>query len=241
MGRDVSPGHQRGAVARTTRPAAVAAAIAAAATLAVASVAAWVANLGTVAVAPDAAMEGESGLRVAVDGGAGPGQRAFLVDDSPAGEPTYRAVFWLDVNGLAMAPGDSFVLFEGMVPNGGAGPRQVPAFRLHLRKAARPAPRLVGELFAADRASAFAPAVPVPARGARRIQVEWRAATGGAREGLLRVTLLGSRPRRVTAPAVDNTGHRLQSVRLGAVADVDAGSRGAFYLDGFESYRTLAP
>ena len=199
------------------------------------------ANAGGLTVTAAAAVEGDHGLRVTIDGRLGAKQRAYLVDDEPAAEATYRAAFWLDARRLQMAADDSFVLFEAVVRNPGPGPRLRPAFRLVLRKGWRlAAPRLLGEVFAADGTRRETATVAVPARrGPHRVQVEWRAAEGGA-DGLLRVALLGERPVSVEAPAVANAGHRLVSVRLGAVNGIDAGTRGSFDLDGFASFRTFA-
>ena len=201
------------------------------------------ANQATVEVAREAAIEGEHGLRVRFDGRLGAGQRAFVVDDSPAGEAAYRAVFWLDPHGMTMKAGDSLVLFEGLVRNAGTGPRQVPAFRLHLRRAPRNAgPRLVGELFAEDRRRTATAGIPLPATGPRRLQVQGRAASApGATDGTLRVSVLGSGGRTVTATGAGNAAHRLVGVRLGVVGELDPGSFGTLFLDGFESYRTFQP
>jgi hypothetical protein len=202
------------------------------------------ANEATLAVVAEAAIEGERGLRVALDGRAGAGQQAFLVDETPAGETRYRAVFWLDPRELTMAGGNSFVLFDGIVRNvWPKGPAQVPAFRVHLRKPSRAAGfRIVGDVFAENRSRSSTPALEIAAAGPQRVQVEWRAASGaGASDGLLRLTLLGTGSRSATATGVANAAYRLLTVRLGAVGEVDSGTRGAFFLDGFESHRTLAP
>ena len=200
-------------------------------------------NEATLAVVPEAAIEGGEGLRITVDGRLGAGQRAFLVDETPAGESTYRAVFWFDANGLTLAAGDSLLLFEGLVGNtSSVGLPRIPGFRLYLRKPPRGmALRLAAELIAEDRTRTFTPGVGVPLRGRRRIQVEWQAASApGAQDGLLRLSLLGARAHTATAPAVANAAHRLVTVRLGA-DEVDAGTFGSFFLDGFEPYRALAP
>jgi hypothetical protein len=201
------------------------------------------ANEATVEVVGDAAIRDSHGLRVTVDGRSGPDQRAFVIDATPAGEVAYRALFWLDPRRLTLGPGNSFVLFEGLARDAsGTGPAR-PAFRVHLRKGKRFAPpTLVGELFAADRSSTTSQVIPLPgSRAPHRLRVEWRAATAGAADGLLRLSLLGEKPASATAPPVANAGHRLQSIRLGAIAGVDAGTFGSFDLDGFESYRTLEP
>ena len=218
-----------------------AAAQAAALALAALAAALHAANEATIEVAREAALQGDEGLRIRFDGRRGAGQRAFVVDETPAGETAYRAVFWFDPNGVTMKGGDSLVLFEGLVRNGAAGPQQVPAFRLHLRRAPRNAgPRLVGELFADDRSRTVTAGLPLAARGPRRVQVEWRAASApGARDGLLRIALLGTDGRKVAASGAANASHRLLTVRLGVVGEVDAGSFGTLFVDGFESYRTL--
>jgi hypothetical protein len=201
------------------------------------------ANQATLAVVAEAAIEGERGLRVTVDGRLGPGQRAFLVDESPAAERSYRASFWFDPNGLVMAPGESLVLFEGVVPNVAAGPQRTAGFRLHLRKPLRlVAPRLVGEVVGADRVPRFTPAVAIPLRGPQRVQVEWRAASApGVDDGLLRLSLSSGRARTVSVAGVANAGHRLLTVRLGAVSEAARGTFGSFFVDGFESSRIVDP
>lgn len=207
------------------------------------SAAGQAANQATLAVVPEAAIEGERGLRVTVDGRLGAGQRAFLVDESPLAERSYRATFWFDPNGLVMAPGESLVLFEGVVPNTAAGPQRIPGFRLHLRKPLRlAAPRLVGEVVGADRVSRFTPAVAIPLRGPQRVQVDWRAASApDVDDGLLRLSLLSGRARAVSVAGVANAGHRLLLVRLGVVGGAAPGTFGSFFLDGFESSRIGDP
>lgn len=205
-----------------------------AAGLALPAAPAGAANRARLVVTGRAALEGQQGLAVLVDGRDGPGQQAFVVDDSPAAERRYRAEFLLALDALAMARGDAFILFEGLGP-GRAGGALAPAWRLRLERPGRGrALRLVAEAHGGDRRVRRSAPLAVAARGPQRVQVEWRAGNG---DGLLRVSLLAPGRRSVQVSAIRNPGQRLERVRLGLVSGLDAGTRGRLHLDAFRSFR----
>lgn len=68
------------------------------------------------------------------------------------------------------------------------------------------------------------------------IELDWRAASGvGANDGSLTMWIDGNPVANLTG--VDNDLRNLDLVCLGAVYGIDAGTRGAYFLDAFESRR----
>jgi hypothetical protein len=68
------------------------------------------------------------------------------------------------------------------------------------------------------------------------IELDWRAATGaGANDGGLTLWIDGAQQADLTG--VDNDTRRIDRVRLGALAGIDAGTRGAYFFDAFDSRR----
>lgn len=182
-------------------------------------------SAGELAVTAQAAQLGNFGLEVRLTDG----NPAFLVDESPNGETEYRARFYINLNTLVMAGGDSFTLFEGR----SAG--EVLQFRvLVVRSGGTFQLRLeVREDGGAPRA---APTATHRGSGFRLVEVLWRAATGpGANDGAIRLFL-----DRLLIGELDNVDSDLgvvDRVRLGAVAGLDAGTLQTFFLDTFESRR----
>jgi len=68
------------------------------------------------------------------------------------------------------------------------------------------------------------------------IELDWRAATApGASDGNLTLWIDGVEQADLTS--VDNDTWRIDRARLGALAGIDAGTRGIYYFDAFESRR----
>jgi hypothetical protein len=68
------------------------------------------------------------------------------------------------------------------------------------------------------------------------IELDWRAATGaGLNNGGL--TLWIDEVQRGNITGANNDTRRIDRVRLGAVSEIDSGTRGAYYFDAFESRR----
>jgi hypothetical protein len=73
--------------------------------------------------------------------------------------------------------------------------------------------------------------------GPHVIEFDWRAATAaGANNGGLTFWL--DAVQRADLTGVDNDTRRVDRARLGPVAGLDTGTRGAYFLDAFESRRT---
>jgi hypothetical protein len=68
------------------------------------------------------------------------------------------------------------------------------------------------------------------------IELHWRASTAaGANNGGLTLWIDGVQ--RANTTGIDNDTRRIESIRLGAVAGIDTGTRGTEYFDAFESRR----
>jgi len=68
------------------------------------------------------------------------------------------------------------------------------------------------------------------------LEIDWRAATApGSTDGGLTLWIDGVQ--RANLTGIGNDARRIESVRLGAVAGIDTGTRGTYYLDAFESRR----
>jgi hypothetical protein len=72
--------------------------------------------------------------------------------------------------------------------------------------------------------------------GPHSIEFDWRAATtAGSNDGGL--TLWIDNVQQADLTSVDNDALRIDRVRLGALAGIDAGTRGTYFFDAFESRR----
>ncbi len=152
----------------------------------------------------------------------------FVTDDSPNAEPRYRARFYFDPNSIKMSSGNAFFLFNGFKGNNTA------VFRLEFGKAAGGYQVRVRVL---NDASAWTNTAWSPLSDALHfIEVDWRASSGtGANDGGLTLWIDGTQAADLTG--IDNDTWRIDRVRLGAVAGIDPGTRGTFFLDAFESRR----
>jgi hypothetical protein len=188
---------------------------------------AWSANrtdLGDLAVSANAAMVGTRGMRAWLDDN----NTIFLTDNSPNAEPRYRARFYFDPNSISMANGDAHNILNGymgastvilrLVFRYSSGAYQVRAAAIN---------DATGWTNTAWFTITDAP---------HFIEFDWRASTvAGANNGGVTLWIDGVQKANLTT--VDNDTRRMDSVRLGAVVGIDAGTRGIYYFDAFESRR----
>jgi len=171
-----------------------------------------------------AALVGSKGLRVMIDDN----NPIYVTDDRPNAERRYRARFYFDPNSISMANGDAHFLFNGY--NGTS--RRVLRVEFH-RSSGNYQIRagLLNDGTAWSQTNRF-----TISNGAHFIELDWRAATGaGANNGGLTLWIDGTLRSNLTG--VDNDTRRIDRIRLGAVATIDAGTRGTCYFDAFESRR----
>jgi hypothetical protein len=179
---------------------------------------------GDLSVSPAAALVGGFGLQAVINDNTA----LYLTDDSPAAEARYRARFYFDPNSIGMVSGDNHYLFYGYAGTSTAVVRVQFRFSngsYQLRVALR------------DDASTWTTSTWFPISDAVHfIEVDWRAATAaGANNGALTLWIDGVQKASFTA--ADNDTRRIDRVRLGAVAGIDAGTRGTYDVDAFESRR----
>ena len=152
----------------------------------------------------------------------------YMTDDTPNAEPHYRARFYFDPNSIVMADKDSHYLLYGYTGTA------TPVLRVEFRKF-----RGAYSIRAALRndsngwtSSAWTDIGDAP----HSIELDWRAASiAGASDGSLAFWIDGVQVANLSGIA--NGTRRIDSVQLGAVAEVDAGTRGTYYFDAFESRR----
>ncbi len=188
-------------------------------------VCATVSDAGQLTVVPGGRYVGAYGLEVVVDDT----NPAYVQDDTPFEEPRYRVRFYSRLSPMTMAGSDEFDIFTAFASD------DTPVFRLtvqfdgtdrRLRFTAR-------EDGGGD--TSFTSGV-VLASGWRSVEVDWQAASaGGANDGRLDLWVDGATQTGLSG--LDNDTLRVDYVRWGAIAQIDAGTTGTFYLDEFESVR----
>jgi pimeloyl-ACP methyl ester carboxylesterase len=168
---------------------------------------------------------------------AGDATPAYLQDNSPAGEPTYRVRFYLNLRTLEMQDGEEFEVFTAYDGSDPAPPAASGNAVLRL---------VVRQTGGLKRLSAFArldsgAEVEIPApvllfKGWRSIEIDWARATApGASDGRLGLWVDGTA--RTGLSGLDNDGLAINYSRLGAVAGLDPGTTGTFRMDDFASRR----
>lgn len=218
---------------------------------------AFVASGASLDVNASAALEGSFGLEVIMNDTTS----AFVLDDSPVDETVYRAEFLLDWNDLTFASSSGptanhavFKLWDMDQP--GPMPRQFVVIMLRL--GADGNNKVAAKIINFDGATSTptwrnesaAPMelnLPPTAAGYPvRVRVEFQQGTTAApADGVLTLsratnfapTTFAER----THSEVQNHLLNVDRIQLGGAGAMDATSTGSYYLDSFESYRTLAP
>ncbi|HEX6900072.1 MAG TPA: S-layer homology domain-containing protein [Thermoanaerobaculia bacterium] len=186
---------------------------------------------------PNAARFGQScGAQVSVT--AGDTTPAYLQENSPSGEGTYRARFYLNLRTLQMQSGEEFEVFAaytGADPAPGAS-SGVAAIRLIVQQTG--AQKELVAVARLDSGTEFeSPAILLP-NAWRAVEIEWAKATAAvANNGKLDVWVDGTK-RTTNLTGLDNDTLTINYARWGAVAGLDAGTSGTFRLDDFSSQRS---
>jgi hypothetical protein len=179
---------------------------------------------GNLSVSAAAALVGAQGMQALINDN----HSIYVTDDHPTAEPRYRARFYFDPNTIAMSNSNSHYIFYGRNATGtvilrvqfrlSSGQYQVRASLLN------------------DSTSFTSTAWFTISDAPHSIELDWRASTAaGANNGGLTLWMDGVQEADLTG--VDNDTRRIDSVRLGAVAGIDTGTRGTYYFDAFESRR----
>jgi hypothetical protein len=153
-----------------------------------------------------------------------------VIDDTPNSEARYRVRFYFDPNSIPMAAGNAHLILQGFASNG-----TTQVLQLELRFQAN-GYELRGLL--ANDAKGWISTGWIPISDAPHVlELDWRASTAaGANSGGLTFWIDGVQRSDVTG--VDNDTRRIDQVRLGALSGIDNTTRGAYFLDAFESRRS---
>jgi hypothetical protein len=191
------------------------------------SFSAWTANrtdLGDLSVGAAAAMQGSQGMQALIDDM----NTIYLTDDTPAAEPRYRARFYFDPNSISMISGDTHFICIGY--NG----TSTALVRVQFRRSS--GVYQVRAQVINDASTWVSTAWFTISDGPHPLEIDWRAATSaGANNG--GVTLWIDGVQQAAISTVDNDTRKIDSVRLGAITGIDAGTLGTYYFDAFESRR----
>ena len=192
-----------------------------------ASFSAWsstVTDGSDLSVSPASALKGSYGVQALINDN----NSIYMTADTPNAEPYYRARFYFDPNSIVMADKDSHYLLYGYTGTA------TPVLRVEFRRfkgaySIRAALRNDSNGWTS---SAWTDIGDAP----HSIELDWRAASiAGASDGSLAFWIDGVQVANLSGIA--NGTRRIDSVQLGAVAEVDAGTRGTYYFDAFESRR----
>lgn len=191
-----------------------------------------------------AAMEGEYGLEVICDGVNLGG--AYVQDDSPNGESTYRAKFLFNPAQIEITQTGSILESRHWIftMNGTSVVSQnvrVGGVYL-LKKSGKYWVATQGENTAAG-AKKNSPKIMLGDAGVENsphlIEIEWQASSVSGGYGLLRMRVDGGTWAEV--PGLKNYSQVVNTARLGIVIGLDPDTVGSHFFDSFESYRTLSP
>jgi len=189
---------------------------------------AWTANVndsGDLNVSNLAALVGGQGLRAVVDDN----NAIYVTSDHPNSEVRYRARFYFDPNTITMANNNAHYIFYGYQSTATV------VLRVELRRSSNQyqlSAALVNDGSTWTTSSWFT-ITDAP----HNLELDWRrSTTTSARNGSL--TFWIDNVQRANLTGVDNDTRRIDRVRLGPVSGLDSGTRGAYFLDAFESRRT---
>lgn len=199
-----------------------------------------------------AAVDGNQGLELLMDGGT---DQAYVQDDTPNGETTYRASFWLKRDDLFMdncggTCSTRYVTFLARQQNPGAS-----VFRIIMARLAQDGQfgaRYVARFGARNDNGTFLFVGSVLFTGSidqRHITLEWQAGDPFTNNGIVRLLQSpnGGTPQLVGERTdIQNGTMSVDFVRMGAVSGLtdqatDSNSTGSMFFDSFESFRTLLP
>jgi hypothetical protein len=171
-----------------------------------------------------AALDGAYGLQAVLDDN----NIIYVTDNTPNAETRYLAGFYFDPNSITMTSGDAHAIFQGRMDT------STVVVRIDLRF--NQGNYQIRAVLAND-AGGFTGTTWVTISDTPHfIEFDWRAATAaGANDGGL--TLWVDGVQQANLMGIDNDTHRVDLVRLGAVAGIDTGTRGTYYFDAFESHR----
>ena len=177
---------------------------------------------GDLSVNASAALVGSNGMQVVVNDTT----TIYTTDNTPNAEPHYRARFYFDPNSISMTDGNAHYIFMGYDASA--------VFNMDFRISGGNYQIRLRTLD--DSQVAQSTAWVTISDAPHSIEMEWLAASAiGANNGGANLWIDNVQSGSVSG--MDNDTRRIDSVRLGAVAGVKAGTLGTYYIDAFESRR----
>ena len=177
------------------------------------------------AVTAEAAHRGNAGLAVELEP-----TPLYVEDDNVTQELWYRARFYVNPDGLSLANGVGFDLFD--CSSAGSNPE------VRLRLSGSNGAVVLSSWARSGNGLVAGPQVQL-VEGWQAVEIEWKAATTKVAEnGYLSLFHQGQRVDDL--PGLDNFGETIDTARLGAVGEIDAGAAGTFFADDFVSVRGRA-
>jgi hypothetical protein len=178
-----------------------------------------------------AAMNGSNfGLEVVVDGTT---SKAFVQDDSPNGEKIYRFSFYLDTNAVATTSGNTILFGRS------SGANAANVIQIFLSPSPRdPGLYLLSAKTLQDNGVAIRSGKVSLGSKPSLIEFEWVAGDGSG-NGSIRMWRNGNL--KASRTNIANDSFQIDEVRLGVPKGVPSDTIGSFYLDEFQSFRSLAP
>ncbi len=178
---------------------------------------------GSLSVTTAAALVGSQGLQVTINSNT----PTYVVDMTPNAEPRYRARFYFDPHSISMVSGNAHYIFYGS-----SGSATV-VLRIEFRYQS---PNYQIRAALVDNGSTWKTSSWSSISNARHfIEIDWAASAAGASNGYLTLWIDGVQKANLTG--VSNDTRRVDQVKWGAVAGIDSGTRGTYYMDAFESRR----
>ena len=183
-------------------------------------------DAGDLSVNAAAALLGAQGMQAVLDDNTS----IFVTDDRPNAESRYRVRFYFDPNSIQMSTGDNHFLLHGLAGN------STPVMRVQFRFSNNA--YQIRAALRNDATTWMITAWFMITDAPHVLELDWRAATtAGANNGALTFWIDGVQ--RAHIANIDNDTRRIDRARLGAVAGIDAGTRGTYYFDAFESQRSV--
>ena len=179
---------------------------------------------GDLSVSAAAALAGANGLQAVIDDT----NSMYLTNDTPNAEPRYRARFYFDPNSVSMSSGAAHFLFRGFLGTS----TQVVRVEFRFSSGAYQIRAALTNDGSTWTNTNWFTITDAP----HAIEFDWQAATAvGANNGSLTLWIDGIQE--ASLNGIDNDTRRIDRVRLGAVAGLDAGTSGTYFFDAFESRR----
>jgi len=193
------------------------------------SFSAWSASTtdtGDLSVSAPAAMVGTKGMQALLDDNVS----IFVTDWTPSNEPRYRARFYFDPNSIPMTSGEAHYLLYAQ-DYGESAATVVSRVELRFYSGAY---QIRASLVNNTTGWTYTPWQTI-SDAPHYFEIDWRASTGSPANGSLTLWIDGVQ--KDTRTGIANDTRRVDYVQWGAVAGVDTGTRGTYFMDAYKSHR----